>query len=157
MGDFSHLNEAPQKIQDIANAVKNEHFPELKNANIFYCYNDKQRKRNNKITFATISTMGARMRLMTATDVMPDGYDYWMELDGKLFEALEEPDVIRIIRHELRHCYNDPKGRNQWRLVAHDYEDFYDEVDLNRDDPKWGQRVYAVCESVHAKDQDNDE
>jgi hypothetical protein len=151
MGD--KYQDAPKAIVDLAEKIRAELFPELKNATVQYIYNMKPRWHHGNRVFATIQGSNEKIRFLTATDTDPEGVDYFMEFDGKLFDALEDPDRTRIIRHEFRHTFFDANAKkNPYKTVAHDFEDFHVEVAINKDEPMWKARVGAVCESVHDKD-----
>jgi hypothetical protein len=63
---------------------------------------------------------------------------------------VSERDRERILRHELRHTYFDIDTEdNPYRLVDHDITDFYAEIELNKDDPRWGQRCAALTADIY--------
>jgi hypothetical protein len=92
--------------------------------------------------FFTIDESGSR-----------EGYDYVMRLDKKAWDLMEKPDRVRLIRHELRHSNVDIDSEtNPYKLRGHTIEDFYSEIRLNQDDPKWAERIGAATLSAYERE-----
>ena len=71
------------------------------------------------------------------------GFDYIMFIHELPWELADDNNKRRILSHELRHCFIDDKGK--CKVVKHDIEDFYAEVDLNKDDPAWAQALGTIA------------
>ncbi|OQC47356.1 MAG: hypothetical protein BWX58_01579 [Deltaproteobacteria bacterium ADurb.Bin026] len=79
-----------------------------------------------------------------------EGYDYIIALDKTCWENIIRDDKVRILRHELRHAYFDIESEdNPYRLQNHSISDFYEEVEFNKDDPRWRERLAAVVEDIY--------
>ena len=68
------------------------------------------------------------------------GYDYIVFFDKLLWNHTEDIDRNRLMRHELRHT-DISVDDSKFKIRSHTIEDFYSEVELNRDDPRWRQRL----------------
>jgi len=78
-----------------------------------------------------------------------DGVNYIMILDGNIFHSLDEEDKKRIIRHELNHAHIDLDAKDPYKIVGHEIEDFFKEVEYNKDEPRWKDRVFAIAEQIY--------
>lgn len=140
--------DASQEVVDILNDMIVAHFPDLKNVGFKCIFDNKKKVKNGKINFAYIKKVNEFTMFLAEED-----FDYVLVVDKNIFNAIEKPDKIRIIRHELRHCFVDGESVNDpYKLIDHDIEDFYDEVILNQDDPKWALREATIAESVYDKE-----
>jgi hypothetical protein len=135
----------PDVLKIAADLVSNV-FPELTNANIRYVFDTKKKMHKGRLVFASIHIPNELTDFLANEEL-----DYVIRVDKNIWNAIEEPDRIRIIRHELRHTYVDNEAKVPFKLVDHDFQDFYEESRLNADDPAWSQRVGAVGESVYEK------
>jgi hypothetical protein len=48
----------------------------------------------------------------------------------------------------------DIEADNPYRLLDHDVSDFYEEQELNRDDPRWKERVASLAETIYEQMKD---
>jgi len=138
--------------------VKREHFPELVNVNIMILLDTKKCKAKGKMVLGRIKKASDVERYLTS-DEMPtgtfgpeEGYDYIMFLDKVMVNFCDDNDVKRIIRHEMRHIFITERGKLS--IVPHSLEDFYEEVDLNSDDPRWGPRVAEMVTLIYEQGED---
>jgi predicted SprT family Zn-dependent metalloprotease len=96
----------------------------------------------------------ALVRYLSRNEAPDDGYDFIMYLDNKLVAVCEETDIERVLRHELRHIFFDADSRNPYKLIDHDFSDFYDEVELNKDDPNWANRLARTVSLIYEQEKD---
>jgi hypothetical protein len=143
--------EASQEAVDLLNGVQNLHFPELKNAKIALLYDLKKVTKGGKVMLGQIKKPNDLIRHFTKDEAIAiEGYDYIIILDKVCFENVPETDRIRILRHELRHTFYDIESEdNPYKLVDHDIMDFYAEVELNKDDPRWSQRCATLTADIY--------
>lgn len=138
----------------MVNSVIKEHFSEpshavrLTNIRWKLVFDTKKKTIKGKIRFAEIKRVNEFVEHLAE-----DEFDYVIIIDQNIWDAISDSDRIRIIRHELRHCFIDPESANPFKIVPHDYEDFKEEVILNADDPNWTTRVALIAESIYAKDE----
>lgn len=145
----SRFEDVPQEVYDMFREVKAEHFPELRNAGILILFDKKKRMSGGKVVLGRIQKANELVKKLT-DHVIDDGYDYVMYLDKKAWQHSADVDRVRLIRHELRHTLVDFDSRTTpYKLQGHTIEDFYEEIDLNRDDPRWAERMAEVVASAY--------
>lgn len=142
---------ATQEVNDLLFEVKHEHFPELGNVNIMVLLDTKKSKAKGKLLLGKIKKASDVEKYLT-TDVAEEGVDYVMFLDKVMVTFCDDSDVKRIIRHELRHIFITERGK--LTLIPHSLEDFYEEVELNADDPRWAPRVAEMVTLIYEQDED---
>ena len=151
MSNFEEVEESVVTMMD--NIIKDV-FPTILNARIKVLYYMKKKKSKGAVVFGQMVKATPILRYLTSSDAGDDGYNYFMFLDGNVFPALDTPDQKRIIRHELNHIFIDLDAKDPYKVVGHEIEDFYREIEYNKDDSRWLERVATVAESVY---DDNDE
>lgn len=134
--------EAPGHLYGLMNEIIQEHFQYLQEAKIFIILDTKKKMSKKKLSLGYMRKTNDMLRILS---IEPDdrllGYDYIMRLD-KAATALATPEYLKkLVRHELRHCEFDDTKKNPWGIRAHDIEDFHVEIELNKDDPQWGQKL----------------
>jgi len=145
----------PEYIDKIYEKLKSQHFPHLANAKILFLINKKKMVQKGNIALGKIMKPSELVRFLSKDEAPEDGYDYIMLLDGKMISHCEEIDIERVLRHELRHTFFDSdSNKNPYKLVDHDFSDFYAEVELNKDDPTWAQRVSQTVSLIYDQEKD---
>lgn len=151
---MSRFEDAPQQTIDFVEGVMDREFPNLQGALIKVMYDNKKRKSGGRFVFARIKKTNDELKAFAVTD---DGrpYDYVMFLDHQLWDALPEPDKDKVVFHELCHCITDfESNSDQYKIQDHEIQTFYSEIEYVADDPRWVERVSAICASVHDPDAD---
>jgi len=153
MGRFEDVTD---DVIELLSEVRNEAFPELRNAKIKVLFDTKKRKLGGDLVIGRMTKTNDLIRHLTSEESgEPTGYDYIMYVDKAAYENVEKVDKVRILRHELQHCDVDlDSNTNPYKLRPHEISDFHDEIEFNRDDPRWAERVAAVAESVYSRDDD---
>ena len=138
-------------VFEILKKMIKKHFPELAGCNICLIFDLKKRMKGGNIVLASIQKPNEMLRFFTIDDAAGagEGYDYVIRIDKNAWENIEEIDKERLIRHELRHTSVDFDSDNPYKIRGHSITDFYSEVKLNEDDPRWAERVAAVTLSVY--------
>lgn len=136
--------------------LKAKDFGELKNAKIKVLFDLKKRKSGGRIVLGKIMKTNDLIRLLTKDEVeVIEGYDYIITLDKKCWDHIVDEDRVRILRHELRHAYFDVESENDpYKLVTHSITDFYEEVEANRKDPRWRERVGTLVEDIYEQEKE---
>ena len=126
--------------------VRSQDFPELVNAKIKVLFDLKKRKSGGMVVLARIIKTNDLMRHLTKDGVdVIEGYDYIITLD----------DRVKILRHELRHTFFDIESDdNPYKLLNHSISDFYEEVELNKNDPRWRERVATLTEDIYEQEKE---
>ncbi len=143
--------EVNEDVMSLLKEVRTEYFPEVKNAKIKVLFDIKKRKSSGMLVLARIMKTNDLLRHLTIDEAEAiEGYDYIIALDKTCWENIIKDDKIRIMRHELRHAYFDIESEeNPYKLQNHSISDFYEEVEFNKDDPRWRERLAAVVEDIY--------
>jgi len=148
------FEDAPDNVVNLMNKIIDDGFPELGRAVIKVLYDTKKRASGGKIVLGRIQKSNDLIKHLTIEETrITDGIDYILYIDKNVFENIEEKDRVRLIRHELQHCNVDFDARNTpYSLRDHEISDFYQEIELNSDDPRWAERCAAVAESIYDRE-----
>ena len=143
--------EVTEKAFDMLKDVKIRDFSELKNAKIKVLFDLKKRKSGGRIVLGRIMKTNDLIRHLTKDEVEAmEGYDYIITLDKMCWDNITDNDRIRILRHELRHTFFDTESEDDpHKLLSHSISDFYEEVELNRDDPRWRDKIGSLAEGIY--------
>jgi hypothetical protein len=145
----SRFGDVTQDVKDMVRAVRAEHFPELRNAEILVLFDKKKRMSGGALVLGRIQKTNDLIKKLS-DEVVDEGYDYIMYLDKKMWESSADMDRERVIRHEFRHCFVDLDARGTpYKLIGHTIEDFYEEVELNEDDPRWRVRLAEITYAAY--------
>lgn len=149
----SRFEDVPQWVYDKMNEIRRDSFTHLTNAAIRILYDTKKRKSKGSYVLGRMQKSNDLVRKLTVDEVeSPEGTDYIMYLDKAVFENVDESDQTRIIRHELCHADVDLDSDNPYKIIGHEIEDFYSEIEYNKDDPRWTERCATVAESVYERE-----
>ena len=143
--------EVTNDVRKLLDKVLIDHFGELKNAKIIALFDLKKRMSGGQIVLGHIMKTNHLIRHLSREDAgSAEGYDYIITLDKKGWDTLSDKDKVRLLRHELRHTYFDIDAEdNPYKLLDHTITDFYEEVELNKDDPKWRQRAATMVADIY--------
>jgi hypothetical protein len=150
--------EAPEWVIALLEKVRERYFPELRNAKIKLLFDTKKRRSGAQMVLGRIMKTNDLLRHLTKNEVEAmEGCDYIITLDKLCWDNISDTDRTRILRHELRHTYVDLDSvNNPYKLQNHSILDFYEEVDLNKDDPRWRERVASLVESIYEQQKDGE-
>lgn len=149
---MSRFEEAPENVNDFLRKIIQKDFEYLSSANIKVLFDTKKRKRGDSFIFGRLKKANEMEKFLSSTDFTPDGYDYFMYLDKGVYNSLEEKDRERLIRHELCHCDVDFEAKDPYKTRDHEITDFYSEIEFNRDDPRWMERVSGIAEALYSRE-----
>lgn len=147
-------DDVPESIYEIYEQLKVKHFTHLANAKMLFLVSKKKMMQKGNIVLGKIVKPNELVRYLSRNEAPEDGYDYIIFLDSKLIQHCEESDIERVLRHELRHTFFDSESKTPYKLVDHDFSDFYDEVELNKDDPSWAKRVSQTVSLIYHQEKD---
>ena len=141
---------------ELLKEVRSKDFPELVNAKIKVLFDLKKRKSGGMVVLARIMKTNDLMRHLTRDGAdLHDGYDYIITLDRKCWDNITDLDRVKILRHELRHTFFDIESEdNPYKLLNHSVADFYEEVELNKSDPRWRERVATLTEDIYEQEKE---
>lgn len=149
-------SEVPDSVTDLLTEVQTRHFPELKNAKIAVLFDLKKTAKGGKVQLGCIKRPNDLIRHFTKDEAVNiEGYDYIIILDKMCWNAVGDADHTRIVRHELRHTFYDIESEdNPYKLLDHDITDFYAEVELNKDDPRWAHRCATLTADIYEQERE---
>lgn len=144
--NYSRYEDAPESLQRLVDAMRNRKFPSLKDAKIKALLDTKPKKTNGKYRYAELKVADDFIKFFS--ELMEHSpYDYVMIFDKDLIDNIENKDKKRIIFHELNHGFKD--DNDKYKLLPHDFEGFYAEIEYNKDDPEWNIRIGNEMEILH--------
>lgn len=138
MGDFK---KADSSVYSTFLELIEKTFPELSGYSFGLLFREKIKRSRGGVIVAQIC-MPTKLLSYFAKNDDGNPFDFLLIADEMAWACARDEDRIRIIRHELRHVNISEKGVP--RLVDHDFQDFYAEVDLNADDPSWLQKLVEI-------------
>lgn len=149
-------DEANDHVMELLKEVRSKDFPELVNAKIKALFDLKKRKSGGMVVLARIIKTNDLMRHLTRDGAdRHDGYDYIITLDKKCWDNITDLDRVKILRHELRHAFFDIEAEdNPYKLLNHSVSDFYEEVELNKNDPRWRERVATLTDDIYEQEKE---
>lgn len=152
----TRYEDAPE-AEPLLRKVRDNHFPELVNADILVLFDLKKRGSRGMVVLARIMKANDLIRhLTTDKRTVVEGYDYIITLDKVFWDNTTDADRERVIRHELRHTFFDIDSENDpYKLVDHDITDFHAEVEMNRDDPLWREKCARLTAGVYDQMKDS--
>lgn len=134
------------------------HFPELAGAKILPIFDSKKKMSKGKFVLAQIKKTNELEKYLALDDAGDlDEFDYFIFINKVAWDIADEQDKIRIIRHEFRHTSVDNDSDKPYKLRGHTVEDFYEEIRLNRDKPKWGEELAMRAMNSYGEDSDSEE
>jgi hypothetical protein len=116
-------------------------FPNLSSYSFGLLYREKIKKSKGGVIMAEICQPTKLLSYFAKND-NGNPFDFLIIVDEMVWVCAKDIDRVRLMRHELRHINISEKGVA--RLIGHDFQDFYTEVDLNADDPSWGQKLVEI-------------
>lgn len=149
---MSRFEEPTKEAEEILNEVLEESFPVLEGAAIKILFDTKKKKSGGKYEIARIQKCNELMRHLSANNINPNGHDYIMYVDGNIWNEIPRSDKKRLIYHELSHTDVDFEKNDPYKLRGHEIEGFHSELEYNKDDPQWGDRLAQIAESIYEKE-----
>lgn len=144
--NYSRYEEGPDGLQRLVNMMKSKRFPSLKNAKIKVLVDNKAKKTKGRYRLAELRLADEFIKFFSG--IIEDApYDYVMIFDKALVDEIETKDKKRVAFHELSHGFKDENGK--YKLIPHDFEGFYSEIEYNEDDPEWAIRLSNQMEILH--------
>lgn len=142
--------EATEEFVEIFLDVMEKHFPQLQHLKFKLIFDLKKRINAGKIVLASIELTSPKIKFFSRDKIAIEGYDFILIMDQKAWDLSGTLAKERIIRHELRHVLINEKGEP--KVVGHEIEDFYAEVELNKDDPEWRVKLATLVRDVYEQE-----
>lgn len=146
---------ASDNIIKMVNEIREDDFKSLESANIRIVIDNKKMKSKGGIVLGRMKKANAVEKFLSE-DIDGIPVDFVMFLDGMAVKYIDDIDLKRLISHELQHCDYNPEKNDPFSVRKHEVEDFYDEIEKNRDDPRWAERVSVIVESGYEKEKEKE-
>lgn len=141
---MSRYYDAPPTVKRQVSKVMKSNFPNLLKVEIRSIFDTKKKKTQGKYRLAeTKKANDIEKFLVKQAD---NEVDCFIIFDEGLVTNIEKRDLDRLIFHELNHIRVEEDGM---KLIPHDFEGFYAEIEYNKDDPAWKDRFTAVMEEIY--------
>jgi len=152
---MSKFNEVEDNVIEMMDDLIKGYFPTIVNARIKVLYNMVKKSSKGALILGQMAKTTPILNYLTSTDDSGDnGYNYIMFLDGNVFPHLDIEDKKRVVRHELNHISIDLDAKDPYKVVGHEIEDFYKEIEYNSNDTRWKERVFAITDSIYNSDEE---
>jgi hypothetical protein len=136
-----------ESLVEVFMDVMEKKFPGYQNLKFKLIFDTKKRVKSGKVLLASIELASEKIKFFSKDKVAVEGYDYILIVDRKAWELASPKDKPRLIAHEFKHVFIDEKGSP--KLVGHEIEDFYSEIENNKDDPEWARKLATLTLDVY--------
>ena len=145
------FEEVSGDIVKLASSIQCKHFPELSDVKVKYLFDTKKRTRGDKLVLGRCQKTNELVKYFTIEEANDaEGYQYVISLDKITYNAIEDTDRIRLLRHELRHILViETETKTHYKIYPHNIEDFVEEIELNQDDERWSLRVAQLVQDIY--------
>jgi len=135
-------------IERMVDKMVDDNFPELRTANITILFDTKKRKSGGQFVMGRLKKANDETKALAVGD---DGVapDYVLFIDKNIYDVLDDNDKKRLLFHQLCHVHYDGDCENPYKVKGPEIQTFYAEIEYNKDDPRWAERLSAVAESVY--------
>jgi len=149
MSDIRY-EEADEGLTEVFLNVIEKYFPFYQNFKFKLLFDLKKRVSQGKLVLASIELPGPKLKFFSRDKIATDGYDFIIIFDKKAWELSSEPVKVRVMKHELRHIEVSEDGST--KLVGHEIEDFYAEIEANKDDPEWRRKLVVLVSDIYEQE-----
>jgi hypothetical protein len=147
---MARYEEADENLTEVFLDVLEKKFPQYQHLKFKLIYDLKKRVSRGKLTLANIEMANPKIKFFSRDKIATDGYDFIIIVDKKAWELSPEMVKPRIIRHEMRHVFLGEDGTA--KLVEHEIEDFFAEIELNKDDPEWARKLVILVADIYEQE-----
>jgi len=154
--DETRYANAGEEEYAILTEVRNKWFDHLQEARIRILFDLKKRQSGKKLVLARIYKTNDLIKHLTLSEKETDGTDLIIFLDKVCWDAIQRPEKIRIMRHELRHVEVELGKKQPFVIVGHDIEDFVAEVKENQDDVDWRRSVVELTSEIYQQKEEEE-
>lgn len=142
--------EADDNLTEVFLNVVEKTFPQYQHFRFKLLYDLKKRVSQGKLTLASIELPNPKIKFFSRDKIAVDGYDFLVIVDKKTWELAPEAVKPRLLRHEMRHVHMAEDGTP--KIEGHEIEDFYVEIELNKDDPEWRRKLAMLVADVYEQE-----
>jgi hypothetical protein len=154
---MSRFTDVDTDTKKMINEIISKDFSHLTQAKIKMIFDQKKRKTGGRYQLGKMQKSNDLIRYLTSREAMdPEGFDYLMFIDENVFEALDQSDKVRLVRHLLQYADIDFEAEKPYKIRKEEVITWYDELEFNKDDPKWFERLEVIAESIYNQDNEED-
>jgi len=154
---MSRFTDVDPDTKKMINEIISKDFSHLTQAKIKMVFDQKKRKSGGRYQLGKMQKSNDLIRYLTSHEALdPEGFDYLMFIDENVFEVLEQMDKVRLIRHLLQYADIDFEAEKPYKIRKEEVITWYDELEYNKDDPKWFERLEVIAESIYNQDEEAD-
>lgn len=132
---MNRYEDVDDSVVEVFIKVVEDWFPEVGNLKIKLMFDLKKKVSKGKMALAYIELVNEKLKFLTSSELIENGYDYLLVINKVVWELADNEDRVRIIRHELRHIFEDENGKLS--LLPHDISDFSEELEINKNNQNW--------------------
>jgi len=154
---MSRFTDVDPDTQKTINEIINKDFSHLAQAKIKMIFDQKKRKTGGRYQLGKMQKSNDLIRHLTSREALdPEGFDYLLFIDENVFEVLDQMDKVRLVRHLLQYADIDFEAEKPYKIRKEEVITWYDELEYNKDDPKWFERLEVIAESIYNQDNEED-
>jgi hypothetical protein len=154
---MSRFTDVDPDTKKMINEIISKDFTHLTQAKIKMVFDQKKRKSGGRYQLGKMQKSNDLIRYLTSREALdPEGFDYLMFIDENVFEVLDQLDKVRLVRHLLQYADIDFEAEKPYKIRKEEVITWYDELEYNKDDPKWFERLEVIAESIYNQDEDTD-
>ena len=132
---MNRYEDVDDSVVEVFIKVVEDWFPEVGNLKIKLMFDLKKKVSKGKMALAYIELVNEKLKFLTSSKLIKGGYEYLIIVNKVAWELADNEDRVRIIRHELRHIFEDENGKLS--LLPHDISDFSEELEINKNNQNW--------------------
>jgi len=132
---MNRYEDVDDSVVEVFIKVVEDWFPEVGNLKIKLMFDLKKKVSKGKMALAYIELVNEKLKFLTSSKLIKGGYEYLIIVNKVVWELADNEDRVRIIRHELRHIFEDENGKLS--LLPHDISDFSEELEINKNNQNW--------------------
>jgi len=154
---MSRFTDVDPDTKKMINEIISKDFSHLTQAKIKMIFDQKKRKSGGRYQLGKMQKSNDLIRYLTSREALdPEGFDYLMFIDENVFEVLDQADKVRLVRHLLQYADIDFEAEKPYKIRKEEVITWYDELEFNKDDPKWFQRLEVIAESIYNQEEGQD-
>ncbi len=145
---MTRYEDVTQTEYDWLKQVRENYFSELMGCEIKLVFDTKKKKSGGKIILARIKKPSQVEKYLCNGPI-----DYLIFIDQNAWILADDQDKRRLLRHELKHTDVDHDSAKPYKLRAHTVEDFYSEIEFNKDKPRWSEELALLVDMKYEENE----
>jgi len=150
---MNRYEDVDDSVVEVFIKVVEDWFPEVGNLKIKLMFDLKKKVSKGKMALAYIELVNEKLKFLTSSKLIKGGYEYLIIVNKVVWELADNEDRVRIIRHELRHIFEDENGKLS--LLPHDISDFSEELEINKNNQNWAANLVNAALDRYEEMKDN--